>query len=101
MKAEEKSKITEGATIIGLFTGAIGYLQYREYTKKNFERSRAHYKMNAKMVNCTPWTHMYFTWWRMPEREWTIYHKFKPYFVLGQLDISKEVLIPRTKVVGT
>jgi cytochrome oxidase assembly protein ShyY1 len=33
----------------------------------------------------------------MPEAEWTVYHKFKPYFVFGQLDMSKEVLIPRTK----
>lgn len=40
---------------------------------------------------------MYFTWWRMPEEEWTVYHRFKPYFVLGQLDMSKEVLIPKKK----
>jgi hypothetical protein len=43
---------------------------------------------------------MYFTWWRMPEEEWTIYHRFKPYFLLGQLDMSKEVLIPREKVIN-
>jgi len=43
---------------------------------------------------------MYFTWWRMPEEEWTVYHRFRPYFVIGQLDYSKEVLIPRTKTVG-
>lgn len=42
---------------------------------------------------------MYFTWWRMPEQEWAVYHKFKPYFVLGQLDMSKEILIPRTKTI--
>jgi cytochrome oxidase assembly protein ShyY1 len=43
---------------------------------------------------------MYFTWWRMPEEEWTVYHRFKPYFVLGQLDMSKEVLIPKDRVVN-
>ena len=26
-----------------------------------------------------------------------MYHRFKPYFVLGQLDMSKEVLIPKKK----
>lgn len=52
------------------------------------------------MMNCTPWTQMYFTWWRMPETEWTVYHMFKPYYVIGQLDTSKEVLIPRKKVVN-
>jgi cytochrome oxidase assembly protein ShyY1 len=36
----------------------------------------------------------------MPEEEWTVYHRFKPYFVLGQLDMSKEVLIPKDRVVN-
>ena len=36
----------------------------------------------------------------MPEEEWTVYHRFKPYFLLGQIDMSKEVLIPRQKVVN-
>jgi len=40
---------------------------------------------------------MYFTWWRMPDEEYTVYHRFKPYFLLGQLDVSKEILIPREK----
>merc|ERR1712195_5953 len=35
--------------------------------------------------------------WRMPEKEWISDHKFKPYYVLGQLDMSKEVLIPRRR----
>lgn len=43
---------------------------------------------------------MYFTWYRMPEEEYTVYHRFKPYFLLGQLDQSKEVLIPRQKTVN-
>lgn len=30
----------------------------------------------------------------MPEEEYNVYHRFKPYYILGQLDYSKEVLIP-------
>jgi len=41
---------------------------------------------------------MYFTWHRMPDEEFTVYHRFKPYYIIGQLDQSKEVLIPRDKV---
>lgn len=33
----------------------------------------------------------------MPDEEWVVYHRFKPYFLIGQLDHSKEVLIPREK----
>jgi cytochrome oxidase assembly protein ShyY1 len=37
---------------------------------------------------------MYLTWFRMPEPEFDAYHRFRPYFILGQLDYTKEVLIP-------
>jgi cytochrome oxidase assembly protein ShyY1 len=40
---------------------------------------------------------MYWTWWRMPEEEYSVYHRFKPYYILGQLDYSKEILIPKTR----
>jgi len=43
---------------------------------------------------------MYFTWHRMPKEEFDVYHKFKPYFVIGQVDYSKEILIPREKYVN-
>ena len=33
----------------------------------------------------------------MPEEEYNVYHRFQPYFILGQIDHSKEVLIPKTK----
>lgn len=33
----------------------------------------------------------------MPDEEWMVYHRFKPYYILGQLDQSKEILIPRKK----
>jgi cytochrome oxidase assembly protein ShyY1 len=31
----------------------------------------------------------------MPEKEYNVYHRFRPYFILGQLDHSKEILIPK------
>jgi hypothetical protein len=33
----------------------------------------------------------------MPDEEFNVYHRFKPYFVIGQLDTSKEVLIPSVR----
>lgn len=35
----------------------------------------------------------------MPEEEFNVYHRFKPYFIIGQLDYSKEILIPKQKLV--
>ena len=65
--------------------------------RKDFYRSEAHYRFNSRVTNITPWKQLYFTWWRMPDEEFTVYHRFKPYFIIGQLDYSKEVLIPRTR----
>lgn len=31
----------------------------------------------------------------MPDTEFDAFHKFRPYFLLGQLDYSKEILIPK------
>jgi hypothetical protein len=100
MPNADKRSVMEGAIFTSLFTGAFAYLHYRLYIRKDFLRSSGHYKMNQRMVNCTPWTQMYFTWWRMPEQEWRVYHMFKPYYVLGQLDLTKEVLIPRSKTIN-
>jgi cytochrome oxidase assembly protein ShyY1 len=36
----------------------------------------------------------------MPEEEFNSIHRFKPYFLLGQLDYSKEVLIPKKNPVS-
>ena len=100
MAAEERNLIRDGAFFTGILSGAFAYGHYRMYKRKTFQRSHAHYKMSLPMQNCTPWTQMYFTWWRMPEQEWTTYHMFKPYYVIGQLDTSKEVLIPRKKTIN-
>lgn len=93
----ERKAVRDGAFSVGLFTGAIAYFQYRDYIRKEFLRSEAHYRFSTPITNCTPWKQMYFTWWKMPDEEFTVYHRFKPYFLLGQLDVSKEVLIPRVK----
>ncbi len=100
MAREERTLLRDGAIYTCLATGAFSYFQYREYIKKSFRRSEAHYKFNQTVTNCTPWKQMYFSWWRMPEEEWTVYHRFRPYFVIGQLDYSKEVLIPRDKTIN-
>lgn len=36
----------------------------------------------------------------MPEEEFNVYHRFKPYFIIGQIDYAKEVLIPKAKNIG-
>jgi len=100
MAREERTLVRDGALYTFLGTGAFAYFHYREYMKKSFKRSEAHYKLGQMVTNCTPWKQMYFSWWRMPEEEWTVYHRFRPYFVLGQLDYSKEVLIPRSKTIN-
>lgn len=33
----------------------------------------------------------------MPDQEFNVYHRFRPYFIIGQLDMTKEILIPKTK----
>jgi len=33
----------------------------------------------------------------MPDQEFNVYHRFHPYFMLGQIDYSKEILIPKKK----
>ena len=84
MATDERNLVREGAIFSALATGAFSYFHYREYIKKAFKRSEAHYKFrNQTITNCTPWKQMYFTWWRMPEEEWTVYHKFRPYFIIG------------------
>ena len=94
MNGEEKTLIRDGAIYLSFITGGFAYFNYREYIKKDFLRSEAHYRFNSRIKNITPWNQLYFTWWRMPDEEFNVYHRFKPYFILGQLDYSKEILIP-------
>jgi hypothetical protein len=94
MPTAQKSALKDGAIVTGFATGAWAYWNYRERVRKDFLRSEAHYRFSNIIQNVTPWKQLYWTWWRMPEEEYNVYHKFMPYFLLGQIDYSKEILIP-------
>lgn len=89
--------VREGAALGLILSGGVGYWNYRERIRKQFLRGEAHYRMGQQMQNCTPWKQLYFSWYRMPEEEFTVYHRFKPYYMMGQIDHSKEILIPKKK----
>jgi len=95
MNRSERLLTFKGASFLSLITGAVAYTNYRERIKKEFLRSEGHYRFSHLVENVTPWQNMYFTWFRMPEPEFEVYHRFRPYYILGQLDQSKEVLIPQ------
>lgn len=96
---EERTFVRDGAITLGFIFGGFSYLNYREYIKKDFLRSEGHYRFQSSITNITPWRTLYFTWWRMPDEEYNAYHRFKPYFIIGQVDYSKEILIPAKKTV--
>lgn len=99
MSSEERNHLRDGGAILGLLTGAVAYWNYRIWVQKDFLRSEGHYRFNQKINNMTPFKSLYFTWWRMPEQEFNVYHRFTPYYIIGQIDYSKEILIPKTKIV--
>jgi hypothetical protein len=96
LNTEEKDYVRTGAIFMGFMTGGWGYYNYREFIKKDFLKSEGHYRLSNRIINMTPYKTLYFTWWRMPLEEFNVYHRFMPYFIIGQLDQSKEILIPRT-----
>jgi hypothetical protein len=55
MSVEDRSFVKEGALFTAFVTGAIAYHNYRQYIKKDFMRSEAHYRFNCKITNMTPW----------------------------------------------
>lgn len=89
-----------GAFHLGLITGFIGYWNYRMKIKKEFLLSHGQYKFSQPITNMTPWNVTYLTWYRMPMQEYLAYHQFRPYFVIGQIDYTKEVLLPKTRYVN-
>lgn len=95
MSPAEKTNLRHGAFMSGIAVGAVAYWNYRERIRKEFLRSEGHYRFSHIANNMTPWKQLYFTWWRMPDQEFNVYHRFRPYFLLGQLDYSKEILIPQ------
>ena len=48
LSSEERSLVRDGGFYMGLFTGIIGYLNYREYIKKDFLRSEGHYRFHSR-----------------------------------------------------
>jgi len=94
MSKAERLNLNRGAFTFSLITGTVAYFNYRDRLKKDFLRSEGHYRFSHISENVTPWQNMYRTWFRMPEQEFEVYHRFRPYFILGQLDQTKEVLIP-------
>ena len=100
MPTEKKSYLVEGAMTSSFLAGVYSYFHYRMYLRKTFLRSEGHYRMDQECKNCTPWKQMYFTWWRMPREEWTVKHRFMPYYIIGQLDLSREILLPRKKTIN-
>ena len=95
MGATERSLVRDGAVATFMATGLVAYWNYRERIRKEFLRSEGHYRFSHNVENVTPWKQLYWTWWRMPKEEYNVYHRFKPYYILGQLDYTKEILIPK------
>jgi hypothetical protein len=95
MNAAERTKVRDGAGVLAATLGGVAYWNYRERLRKEFLRSEACYRLSWQVENMTPWRQLYFTWWRMPREEYDVYHRFKPYFILGQIDHTKEILLPK------
>ena len=98
LSTEDRNLVLQGGLFVAFLTGPIAYWNYRQYIRKDFYRSEGIYRFSTVTTNITPWTSLYYTWWRMPEEEFEAYHKFRPYYMLGQLDHAKEILIPKTRV---
>lgn len=96
----DRTMVRDGASLVFMGTGAIAYWNYRERIRKEFLRSEGHYRFSQKVENVTPWKQLYWTWWRMPKEEYEVYHRFTPYFLLGQIDYTKEILIPKKGLHG-
>lgn len=100
LRGNSKKLVNLGAFQLGLLTGFVAYWNYRFKIKKEFLVSHGLHKFNGPAKNKTPWESQWLTWFRMPEQEFMVYHRFRPYYVIGQIDYTKEVLIPSTKTIG-
>jgi len=100
MSKSDRTAVRDGAIYTLMGTAAVAYWNYRERIRKEFLRSEAHYRFSHMVENVTPWKQLHWTWWRMPKEEFNVYHRFKPYYILGQIDYSKEVLIPKKNEKG-
>lgn len=55
MSGEERNLLRDGGIFLGMFTGIVSYINYREYIKKDFMRSEGHYRFESRIKNMTPW----------------------------------------------
>ena len=100
LRGNSKSMVCQGAFTLGSITGFIAYWNWRFKIKKEFLIGHGLNRFNHVSVNITPWKSQWLTWYRMPDEEYKVYHLFKPYYVIGQIDYSKEVLIPKKKSIN-
>lgn len=99
LRGKTKDAVNYGALSVGLLTGGIAYFNWRLKIRKEFVLGHGLTRLSGRAQNITPWKSQWLTWYRMPDQEYDAYYKFKPYYVIGQLDYSKEVLIPKDKTI--
>jgi len=78
-------------------TSLASFFCYKMNGSKEVDISRGHYRFGMPITNVTPWEANYYSWYRMPDLEYLSKHQFKPYYIIGQMDHSKEILIPKKK----
>lgn len=47
LNQEERTYVRDAGILVGIITGGIAYLNYRQYIKKDFLRSEGHYRFNS------------------------------------------------------
>lgn len=97
LRGNNKKLVNYGALHLSLATGFVAYWNYRIKIKKEFLLSAGQYRFGQPMTNMTPWEATFLTWYRMPPMEYIMHHRFRPYFVIGQIDYTKEILLPKTR----
>lgn len=97
LRGTAKTHVNMGALTFGGLTGFVAYWSWRMKIKKEFLVGNGLYRFNYAAHNMTPWKSQWLTWYRMPLEEYQVNHMFRPYYVIGQLDYSKEILIPNYK----
>jgi len=46
---EDRTYVKDGAIFLAAVTGGFAYFNYREYIKKDFLRSEAHYRFSSRI----------------------------------------------------
>lgn len=100
LRGNARRSVNTGAFGVGFATGMLAYWNYRFTIKKEFLIGHGLHRFSQQVTNYTPYDVQWLTFYRMPWEEYKVHHLFSPYSVIGQIDYSKEVLIPKTKTVG-